>query len=239
MNYLNSLIELEFSVIREYIKDDDRESLSELEIYKRIAIYNIYNRALNLFKENEVPLDITGNERGYEKLYASVELGDRNIRLFSFDYSKRLSINVKIPDGYKTMKIGTISLHQTLESQELREAELNRVMHELERLYDEHNPYMSHPGTYGGPGPQWEFEHSKKIANYEKKFSELDSKKELSDDDKKEIEITNKIRNFLLEDYGLSNKSFEEEILNKESDLQKILVKRQPNLTIENHIKYI
>lgn len=244
MDYLNSLIELEFSVIREYIEENDKMKLSELEIYKRIAIYNIYNRALNLFKKSEPSLDITGNESGYEELCASIKLGNKNIRLFSFDYSNRLSIDTKIPKGYKTMKIGTISLYQTLESQELREAELNRVMQKLERLYDAHNPYFSRPGVFGGPASQWAFAHNEKITYYEKKFTELDSKKELSDDDKKEIEMTNKIHSLLLEDYGLSNESFEEEenkqVFNrKESNLQKILVKKQPNLTIENNIKYI
>ena len=61
--------------------------------------------------------------------------------------------------------------------------------------------------------------------------------------DKREIEITNEIRNLLLEDYGLTNKSFEEEVkpvFGCEKDiLQKTLVKRQPNLSITNNIKYI
>ena len=62
--------------------------------------------------------------------------------------------------------------------------------------------------------------------------------------DKKEIEITNQIRNLFLEDYGLTNESFEEEKSDREpsileSLLDKRLVKKQPNLTIVNHIKYI
>ena len=56
VNYLNSLIELEFSVVREYIDNDDRKALSELELYKRIAIYNIYNRALNLFNQQKIKI---------------------------------------------------------------------------------------------------------------------------------------------------------------------------------------
>ena len=48
----------------------------------------------------------------------------------------------------------------------------------------------------------------------------------------------------LLEDYGLTNKSFEKEknrsaLNSKKSVLQKTLVKIQPNLTIANHIKYM
>lgn len=243
LNYLNSLIELEFSVIREYIGNDDRKALSELEVYKRIAIYNIYNRALNLFNQQNSEFIMSGNNDGLESLSVSTKLNDRIVKLFNFDYSEHLSYN-QIHSGYKSMNIGNILLYQTLENPKLREAELNRVMSKLERLYDQKNPHPSRRGVYGDPGPQWAYEHRQEIAKYEKIFTELDSKKELSDDDKREIEITNQIHDILLEDYGLTNKSFEEEnnrsvLNNKKSVLQKTLVRRQPNLTIANHIKYM
>ena len=243
--YLNSLIELEFSVIRDYIKDKDREVLAELEVYKKVAIYNIYNRALNLFKMQDMQLSISGNENGFESLDISTSINDKNVRLFHFNYSENRSLNDKIPDEYKTMRIGTVNLYQTLESKELREKELNRVMNKLEMLYDAHNPYPSSRKKIGGPSQHWSREHSFEIAEYEKLFTELDSKKELTDEDKREIEITNEIYNLLLEDYGLTKESFEE-VRNRPkfgfesySNLQKTLVKRQPNLTITTGIKYI
>ena len=52
IDYLNSLIGLEFSVVRAHISDSDRLALSDLDIYNRIAIYNVYNRALNIFKQD-------------------------------------------------------------------------------------------------------------------------------------------------------------------------------------------
>lgn len=243
LNYLNSLIELEFSVIKEYIGDNDRKVLSELEVYKRIAIYNIYNRALNLFKEQNNEFIIFGNNEGLESLSISTKLNDRIVKLFDFDHSEHLSYN-QVHSGYKSMKIGDILLYQTLENTKLREEELNRVMRKLERLYNQKNPHPSIRGVYGGSGSQWAYEHKQEIAKYEKIFTELDSKKELSDEDKREIEITNQIHEILLKDYGLTNKSFEEEKNsftpnNEKSVLQKTLVKKQPNLTIENHIKYM
>ena len=51
-DYLNSLLELEFSVVRDYIDDTNRSTLANLDIYKRIAQYNIYIRALNIMGEN-------------------------------------------------------------------------------------------------------------------------------------------------------------------------------------------
>lgn len=251
LDYLNSLIELEFSVIREYISDSDRKTLSELEAYKRIAIYNIYNRAINLFIQQLDEFKISGNNDGLEGLRISTNLSNKNISLFEFDYQEIHSGHVNIPNDFKTLNVGVISLYQTLESQELREAELDRVMKKLEELYDEHNPYPARRGRrgthiFGGPSPQWSFKHAEEIKRYEKMFTELDSKKELSDDDKREIEITNQIHSMLLEDYGLTNKSFEKErCISKmipyepESNLQKTFVKRMPNLKITNHTRYI
>ena len=247
INYLNSLIDLEFSVIRDYISDNDRVALSELEVYKRIAMYNIYNRALNIFKQNESELEISGNNDGIEGLEVYASLGEkRSCKLFDFDYheGRPMSLSSKIPSDYKTMKIGNISLFQTIDSKEQREAELMRVMSILGRLYDEKNPYHSRPHTYGGPAPQWAYEHAQKIKAYEEKFNQLDAKEELTDEDKKEIEITKKFHELLLEDYGLTNKDFENNqqfsgFGKEKTELQKTLVRRMPNINIENNIKYI
>lgn len=245
INYLNSLIELEFSVIREYISNENRKALSELEIYKKIAIYNIYNRALNIFKQTNMKFNFSSNEDGHEWLMVSTSINERYIKLFDFNYTEYpIGFNNKIPVDYKTMKIGNIKLYKTLESEELRQAELNRIMEKLEKLYDEKNPYESYSNVSGGPGATWIFEHSKKIKEYEQRFTELDKKKKLNDDDKKEIEITKYIHELFLNDYGLTNKSFEIEddsfiSVGKKNELQKTLAKNIPNIKIENNIKYI
>jgi len=246
IDYLNSLIELDFSVIRDYIDSNDRMALSELEVYKRIAVYNIYNRALSIFKQNGNNLYISGKDFDSLQIYAKLESG-KMFELFRFDYQESPTyFQNKIPSGYKTMKIGDITLFQTLESQELREAELLRVMEKLDSLYDEENPYTSHPGAFGGPASHWILEHSEEIRKYEKKFKQLDSKNELSDEEKMEIEITKQFNNLLLEDYGLTDKSFEEEnrqplsfTREETSELKKTLIKKMPSITIKNNIKYI
>lgn len=249
LNYLNSLIELEFSVIRENISDSDRKVLAELEIYKKVAIYNIYNRAQNLFNKQNYEFNIYGNNDGNEGLSVSAKLSDRYIKLFDFDY-KEIPSNMwttpNIPSGFKTLNIGDISLFQTIESKELREAELDRVMRTLERLYDERNPYPSRPGVVGGSGVTWAFNHARKIQEYEERFKQLDSKKELSDEDKREIEITRQIHDLLLEDFGLTSESFVDKsnqpfynFGKEKTELKKTLVKRMPNLTITDNKKYI
>lgn len=231
ISYLKSLIDLDFSVINNYIDESGRSALSELEIYKKATIYNIYNRALNLFKQNDSELTISGNDEGIEGLKVYSKIGDRNLILFDYDYKD---------------SIVNLSLFKTIESKEQRDEELKRVMVELDKLYDEKNPYHSIPNTYGGPASQWAFEHTKKIQEYEERFNQLVSKKELTDEDKKEIEITKKYHELLLEDYGLTNKDFEKEpnyhILDFDRDrtkMHKTLVKKMPCTNIKNNIKYI
>lgn len=247
IDYLNSLIELEFSVVRDYIKNTDRIALAELEIYRKIAIYNICNRALHIFNK-EKDLIISGNNDGFEGLTVYANTENNKITLFDFNYRKNdMGLNYTVPDGYKQVKIGTISLFQTLESESIREAELNLVMSKLERLYDEKNPYIHSrkPKAFGGPSSIWEFKHKQEIIEYEKRFAELDSKKSLTDDEKKEIEITKKYHDILFEDYDLSRKSFSDahnkpfSSSNRETNLNKTLIKRMPNLTITDNIKYI
>ena len=47
IDYLTSLINLEFSVVRDYISETDRKALADLEVYKKIAIYNIFKRKVS------------------------------------------------------------------------------------------------------------------------------------------------------------------------------------------------
>ena len=64
---------------------------------------------------------------------------------------------------------------------------------------------------------------------------------ELTAEEKKEIEVRKRFFELLLEDYGLTTEDFIDESSNnsKKSLLQKTLVKKSPNLTINNNIKYI
>ncbi len=243
INYLNSLIELEFSVVRDYISDSDRKALAEFELYKNIAIYNIYNRAKTFFAKQNDDFIIAEDTGGLERLGVSIKLGNRYIELFDFNYSEilpnRWGGNYNIPYGFMTLKIGDVSLFQTLESKEMKEAEMERIMKKLESLYDSKNPYCSYKI---GPGASWEFDHAKEIREYEELFKQLDNKKELNDEDKREIEITRKIYALLLEDLGLTNESFTESLPGfglEQTVLNKTLVKKMPNLTVKNNIKYI
>ena len=143
------------------------------------------------------------------------------------------------------MSIGNISLFQTFDNDEQRNLELKNVMSILENLYNRKNPYSSSSDYDKYNYLRWNSEHYKKIHEYEEKYRQLDCKKELTDEEKREVEITKYFNDLLLEDYGLTRNSFIEEKngINfdpyKVSELKKTLVKKMPNLTITNHIKYL
>ena len=135
VDYLDSLIGLEFSVIQDYISDSDRKVLSELEVYRKVAIYNIYNRALNLLKEKNIELDVETDDNSLifnKKLDDQIidNFGVNGINLFKFDYGET-SFYERCPNEYKSMRIGDISLYQTFEDKNLREKELNIGMENL------------------------------------------------------------------------------------------------------------
>ena len=240
LDYLNSLVELEFSVVRKNISTEEREILSELELYKKIATYNIYHRALQLLEQQKQPIDIDNNG----SLIVSMQLENRRVKLFSFDYQNRISLRENIPDEYKSMKIGTVSLYRSLQNEDLREKEINRVLRKLESLHASHNPYPTRRGVVGGPDVYWERQHKERVEELEKKLTELESKKELTEVDKKEIELTNDTYQLLLADYELTNEDFEERKMPKfttsEFDrMNKTRIKRMPNLTITDQIRYL
>lgn len=246
INYLESLIQLEISVVKDEITEKDRLFLSELAIYRYIAIYNIYNKNLNIIKSTGLPLIIKGQDSYNDSLDINALL-DNNIqkRIFSFDYNSSSFNQNKIPTYYNNRNIGQITIYETLESQAQRVKELDRIIEELELAYDDKGP-LSAPGYYSGPRTQWFYEHTRKIDKLEQRFTELDSKKELSNLEKQEIEVTNYISKMLLDDMGLTELDFEEveydpfRDYNKEqTELEKTKVKKLPNLVITKKTKYI
>ena len=193
-----------------------------------------------------MPLIIKGQDSYNDSLDINALL-DNNIqkRIFSFDYNSSSFNQNKIPTYYNNRNIGQITIYETLESQAQRVKELDIIIEELELAYDDKGP-LSPPGYIGGPRQQWFYEHTRKIDKLEHRFTELDSKKELSNLEKQEIEVTNYISKMLLDDMGLTELDFEEveydpfRDYNKEqTELEKTKVKKLPNLVITKKTKYI
>lgn len=224
IDYLNQLVELEFSAVKDIVDIEDREMLQNFDLYKNVVAYNIYNRTLELLS-NEQELKIFDNKDRISGLMAYKYIGNNTIRILDYKYDN-----------------GTLKLFQTVDDKKVRKEQLELVMTKLEQLYDKKNPCRSNLKRFGGPGAKWNFDHSREVSEYEELFARLDSKKEITDYEKKKIGITKKYHDLLFEEYGLTDEDF---IISKQAPStvdnisNKTLVKKLPGLKIENNIEYI
>lgn len=236
IDYLNQLVELEFSAVKDNIDIEDREILQNLDLYKNVVAYNIYNRTLELLN-NEQELKIFDNKDRVSGLMAYKDIGNNTIRILDYKYDS-----------------GILKLFQTIKDKKARNEQLELVMTRLEQLYNQKNPYscsvtrLKQPYNkktlkrLGGPDAKWNFDHSREVSEYEELFTRLDSKKEITDYEKKKISITKKYHDLLFEEYGLTDEDF---IISKQAPStvdnisNKTLVKKLPGLKIENNIEYI
>lgn len=106
IDYLNQLVELEFSSVKDIIDIGDREILQNLDLYKNVVAYNIYNRTLEpLSNEQEL------------KIFDNKDIGNNTIRILDYKYDN-----------------GTLKLFQTAGDKNARKEQLELVMTKLEQL---------------------------------------------------------------------------------------------------------
>ena len=121
IDYLNQLVELEFSAVKDIIDIEDREILQNLDLYKNVVAYNIYNRTLELLS-NEQELKIFDNKDRISGLMAYKDIGNPAIRILDYNYEN-----------------GALKLFQTVYDKKVRKEQLELVMTKLEQLYDKKN----------------------------------------------------------------------------------------------------
>ena len=68
-DYLNSLIELEFSVVEEYLSKSDMEKISDTSLYYNVALYNIYHRIMNIIRSLDVLPSLKYTEKSNTRAY--------------------------------------------------------------------------------------------------------------------------------------------------------------------------
>lgn len=68
-DYLNSLIELEFSVVEEYLSKSDIDKISDTSLYYNVALYNIYLRIMNIIHSLDVLPSLKYTEKSNTRAY--------------------------------------------------------------------------------------------------------------------------------------------------------------------------
>ncbi len=223
IDYLDSLIELEISA---FDGSFDKDVLLNLDLYKKIVVYNICNRVLNILGQNEQILKLD-DESKYLSLYTI--LNDEKIPLFEFGNEKNIFM--------ENPCVGNIELSMVVDGKDLRKMEINRLINKLQKLKKEKNPYEDYLiGVYGTSYSTWEFNHVKEISNCKKMIDSLESRS-ITFEEEKQIEKINKMHDLLLSELQLKTEDFTEE--KEESILKKRLIKKSKLVNVEDNIKYI
>ena len=101
-DYLNSLIELEFSVVEEHLSKSDIDKISDTSLYCNVALYNIYHRIMNIIHSLDVLPSLKYTEKLNTRAYYET-LFINGIYLNSKTYFEYplLELNYNYPDENK------------------------------------------------------------------------------------------------------------------------------------------
>ena len=239
-DYLFSLINLETSAVKDLISDNDSKALEELEIYKKVLIYNIYNRMLNIINGLGHEFEIIDNKDGVEGLHVYDK--DKEIKLFSFDYNNDfLKTNVS---HYASSNLAKhqmeIMLYHAIHNDKVRKQKLEELRNELEILANTQNPFHHQQRIVGDQASNWSITHTTKMNSLKDAINEISEKKDLTEKEQKELELTKMVYDSALEEFGLTNDSFEEDIyIGKDDKSHKLTIKKYPSITIKNTTHFI
>lgn len=101
-DYLNSLIELEFSVMEEYLSKSDIDKISDTSLYYNVVLYNIYHRIMNIIRSLDVLPCLKYTEKSNTRAYYET-LFINGIYLNSKTYFEYplIELNYNYPDENK------------------------------------------------------------------------------------------------------------------------------------------
>ena len=193
IEYLDSLVNLEFSVLRnDIISEQDIDALSQLDIYKNLAQYNVYHRAINIFK-NQKDVRLLTNDNYRSGVEADALFGESQEIMYVFNHND------------KTNDYGSIKIARIKENNGQREKEIKDLEREL-RFTSVGNlkPSVDADGRdlFGANSMTYSI-YECKVEALKKRIEKLKNVSSLSDDDKRIMELTNHFHDLILEDYGI------------------------------------
>ena len=217
-DYLNSLIELENSVVSsKYLTDDDRKILKRYKLYDDIKTYNIYYKTLKTLDDNNIDYKIISDD--IEKIDIINRNKNKRVLLFNSDFSK-----VK----------GELNLYEYYFNRRERIRELDRVVERLNELYSETNPYIGRKLR-----ENWDMNHLTQIYNLEKIYKRLCDFK-ITDEHIYKMELSNYVTKLLLNDYDLKYQNFNHVLPKTKNDflIKKLQLKKE-DMNVVRNIVYL
>lgn len=251
LEYLESLIELETSAVRNELSLEEQQALLDLGLYQDVVKYNIGHRTKKILESLHIPeLKIALDSKGDAFADLSFDSEQESYHVFSYD-SKIDSINKRLlsPEERETKdaRLGHIHLYRFLIDDVVRGQEFHLLQTEIQKKKDF-------------------FEQAKegkiKIRAYEeltdadRKLNQLKSRlknlqEPITDQTRYVSDVIEVAHNALLSDYGLDKESFEwshrqgldqvyAHLYNGDYStcLKKTLVKQKPGLLLTDNITY-
>ncbi len=235
IDYLNSLINLEFSVVKGNISESDRRILTDLELYRKIAMYNISNRVVEVLKPYKDSIDVSRDSAGLE-IYGSMD--NRSFKIFDYTYES-VNFDSSLFPYYGRDDIGEVSLYRTISDRDVLDEEKMSILEKLDILYriGRHDE-LGETSTYGGSVNESAYLNRKEIRELENRYTNIDNKDSLTKNEEREIETTSKFNEILLADFGLTMDDFDYSTKDSTGE-EKVLIRNMPNMNVRNNIKCI
>lgn len=229
-SYLKSLIALEVSALDSKTLDEKRDVLKRIDLYKKIAIYNICMRSRSLLISNGEGINFSTVENFLYpveyKIYGNVN--GRSFPVFGFD--------IELDNPFY---IGDADIYLTKVNELARKEEIERLTREIAREEKKDNPYARHDGIIRyneEDASRWEASRTAKIKRMQKSLNGLIN---FSGLDKQEEEIMlsqNRLTKLLLSDMHLEEDDFEPI---QGEGMKRTLTKKYPEMSIRSNINNI
>ena len=146
-DYLSGLVGLDYSVFGSQVSDQVKSKLIELDLFRQIAVYNIYNQTKNFLSEEGKDLIIGGNERGIEGLQARINFEGEEVPILDYKYQSVRSNNdrdsITIPSSRGIATVGIVDLFLTEIDEDKRKEAIEKAKLSLETEIKKSCPYPS------------------------------------------------------------------------------------------------
>lgn len=211
-DYLECLIRLDLSILKKgYITEEEMQYLMQLGLVQSIAKYNIYERAKAIVDQDASKFNLIVSSSDDKKEYLKVMGIDGEEHFCVFDYQ---AFNDLI----------NINLYNIIESPLNREKEINRIVRNINNLYDNQPRYQN----MNGKSLQEQIREQQTIRHELMERTKLTGKK---------AETLNHFYTQFMINFGVPTHEFTSESP-LGNNMEKTLTKKYPGIIISQNIKY-
>lgn len=233
--YLESLVNLEVSAVKELLSKEDYIAISNLDIYRKVVIYNIYNKILRVI-QNIDDTFIKRDIKNYGNLEASLILDGHKYNLVDFKNNDFKKENILLDAERDTFS--TLKLYNHQEKATIKDTEIEKYEEKLNRLYNASNPFFISGNSRGELASSWIETYNQKL-QYCIDILEALEEKAKSSAINSNLEKINDINELLFKELDLVESEFKDSGYERNTSvLTKRLEKRVSGVDILKCVQY-